>query len=434
MEALFKRRSVVKGLLTRLRKFATTLSEDTCQDEVVERLRRAKDLLQKFTDIEDEIFTTNPLETSEVEEFEEQYYQVVATLNKWLRLKTLSSTNQFNDSLINTSHVSNNDFKLPRVNIASFSGDYREWQGFFDLFNKMVHENKGLSAAQKFQYLKGLLKGEANNLVKHLTATEANYIEAFHKLCKRYDRKSLTANSFIKLFMEQPAIRNVNSSSIRNLLDTSDEATRGLKALGEETESKDPWLLYILFNKLDDESKQLWMRHIVDQDFPTLESFYDFLANRADELEGINCSNKSQPTRSNSVVKGFHLKPEVKVTCPVCQTNDHQLFECSKFKAMDVTARREMIKTEGRCFNCLNNNHSVYNCRSFKKCRLCFKKHHSLLHISDTSNDKSFTDKTSATSSLHQPESEKTSPQSKSLPSTSSADNTTSSSYNIEAP
>ena len=40
----------------------------------------------------------------------------------------------------------------------------------------------------------------------------------------------------------------------------------------------------ILFHKLDDWSKQLWMRNTDDQEFPALQTFYDFLATKTVSL------------------------------------------------------------------------------------------------------------------------------------------------------
>lgn len=58
--------------------------------------------------------------------------------------------------------------KLPKINLPHFSGDYKDWPCFRDLFTGSVDNNKQLTTTQKFQHLKSLLRDDAANLVKHI--------------------------------------------------------------------------------------------------------------------------------------------------------------------------------------------------------------------------------------------------------------------------
>lgn len=53
----------------------------------------------------------------------------------------------------------------PQMEIPTFSGNYNCWVSFKDLFNEAIHTNLSMSNAQKMQYLKSKVKGEAERLI-----------------------------------------------------------------------------------------------------------------------------------------------------------------------------------------------------------------------------------------------------------------------------
>ncbi|CAB3221165.1 unnamed protein product, partial [Arctia plantaginis] len=53
---------------------------------------------------------------------------------------------------------------MPKMDIPTFSGSYQQWISFKDLFCEAIHHNKSLPNAQKMQYLKAKLRGEADKL------------------------------------------------------------------------------------------------------------------------------------------------------------------------------------------------------------------------------------------------------------------------------
>lgn len=64
---------------------------------------------------------------------------------------------------------------LGRVKIPKFDGGYTNWAAFHDLFETFVNRNNRLSSVQKMQYLRESIGGEAEQLIKHLNITDANY-------------------------------------------------------------------------------------------------------------------------------------------------------------------------------------------------------------------------------------------------------------------
>jgi len=301
-------------------------------------------LMEEFTDLELRIFTLNPDENSDFT-YEENYYTAISSLNNWIRSKNLDqgilNINTTNNATLNGEQ---SQVKLPKIHIPFFSGEYSEWQSFYDMYTSTIHEAPGLNSVQKFQYLKGLLKGEAAVLLRHISITEGNYIGALNKLKERYDRKKHIISTFIRTFIKQPAINTLSAANVKRLMDTSDEVIRGLQALGEIAETRDPWLIYLLMQKLDDKSKALWAEYSAEMINPKFSEF-----RRIDTLETVISSNKRANPKieiKSHIVSGSS-EIKVKVNNPVKESSSvsyqcgmcnqsHSLFCCNEFQELDA--------------------------------------------------------------------------------------------------
>ena len=127
---------------------------------------------------------------------------------------------------------------------------------------------------------------------------------------------------------------------------------------------------------MDVETRKQWELQVSQScdDLPTFKSFQDFLEMRFRALEFVEPTTNSKPKGNPKVL---HVVSTM--SCPHC-SEDHLLCHCKKFAKEDVDQRRHMVKTLGLCFNCLRSNHLIMNCRVPIKCRICHKKHHTLLH------------------------------------------------------
>ncbi|GFW71559.1 uncharacterized protein TNCV_2309941 [Trichonephila clavipes] len=222
-------------------------------------------------------------------EFEQRYFDLKLKFQN--KIDAIDASRSINVSGQNISIAiptkqSNANFRLPKLNIPVFSGKFEDWINFKDLFVTAVYSQTSLGNIQKFQYLKGLLSDESAFLIKHIPLSNESYEEAWGKLIDRYDKKKQIVYALIKTFLDQKGISQVNMTNLRNLVDTSDEVLRGLKAFGTEATNKDHWLIQILMQKLDTETKRLWSVKTAEKDFPTLKEFLEFL-NRL-SLSGIS--------------------------------------------------------------------------------------------------------------------------------------------------
>ncbi|GFY65881.1 DUF1758 domain-containing protein [Trichonephila inaurata madagascariensis] len=92
--------------------------------------------------------------------------------------RRVSHPNKTNKSseVIHTRNSDSTEIKLPTLSLPTFSKVTDEWLTFSDLFQAAVI-NHNLTGAQKLQYLKGVLRGDAQKVVQSLPITDA---KVFH--------------------------------------------------------------------------------------------------------------------------------------------------------------------------------------------------------------------------------------------------------------
>ncbi|XP_068144891.1 uncharacterized protein [Drosophila tropicalis] len=192
----------------------------------------------------------------------------------------------------------------------------------------------------------------------------------------------------------------LNSGGIRKLADGADEVIRGLRAL--ECENRDPWLIHVLLAKVDNNTRQAWAEHSESEDYTvTIDSFIKFLLSRGDTLES---SQLSRASHSRRIATTHHVNTETQPLiepCTLCQ-HAHPLSRCEQFRALDAVARHAHVRSANLCFNCLSPNHRIATCHSKNTCRVCQRKHNTLIHAAQQTTGREFRD---SAVRVHQPES-----------------------------
>ena len=85
--------------------------------------------------------------------------------------------------------------KLPRIIMKEFSGNPLDFQSFWDTFAATIDSNTQLSSINKFGYLKGLLRGQAEAAIAGLAMTEDNYKIAVDILKSRFGKVDLIVSA-----------------------------------------------------------------------------------------------------------------------------------------------------------------------------------------------------------------------------------------------
>ncbi|GFY51499.1 integrase catalytic domain-containing protein [Trichonephila inaurata madagascariensis] len=89
---------------------------------------------------------------------------------------------------------------------------------FLDLFRKPLSNNQNLTGAQKLQYLKGLLKGDAQKIAQPLPITDGNFQIAWDLLKERYFHKREILSSLMKKLMNISPITCESHAQILKLV------------------------------------------------------------------------------------------------------------------------------------------------------------------------------------------------------------------------
>ena len=200
-----------------------------------------------------------------------------------------------------------------------------------------MHDNQQLPKVEKLLRLKTLMKGEAIKLIQHLPTTENNYECAWDIVKQRFGNKRILFQTLIDKILDQPYANSSSTSSIKNLLDTSNECVQALNALGLEIEAADPIIARIIIRKLDKEGLLHYEQNTKkSKEIQVLDDVLQFLEQQYRALEAI------QPKRF-----GTFQKHQIKTTsflteqhqCLYCAETSHKTYACTKLLEKSVSDR-----------------------------------------------------------------------------------------------
>lgn len=393
---LIKKRSVFRGRLTKCQNYlnsfknidANTLSSVQVR-EISLRLESLQDLLRKFDDVQTDIENMCPDEDEQLEEREKSetlFYSAISSAQELV----MASSNRKRSSDCSLSKP----VKLPTIQLPTFKGDYLNWLEFKDTFDSLINSDDSMPHINKFHYLRSSLEGSAAVIIKSIEFTSQNYKVAWDLLCLRYDNKQVLINNHLKALFNIDSINKESYKCLRYLIDNVSKNLRALNTLGQPTEKWDALIIHMVSTKLDLNTSRKWEEHKGTlSDLPTLEDFYSFLRTRANVLETTQVTKfersdskqSPQPQSTHRYSKSFMASVDNNNSCLICNQS-HLVYQCPKFKAMNIENRLSEANKLKICHNCLRPGHNAYQCRRKSSCQTCKRKHNSLLHkVSPTS-------------------------------------------------
>nr|XP_012215644.1 PREDICTED: uncharacterized protein LOC105668048 [Linepithema humile] len=311
LKSLNRQRGSMKAKLTSFRLFLETLNDDHNTIEELEiinleqRFEKIKELIANYdacqTEIEqlteddgiDECYTQR-------EEFETKYYEVISKAQKLiydLKPKVEIVDQDLRAQFDHASRDSFQNVKLPQLKLPQFDGSYDKWPKFRDMFCSMIHSDGRIDPIAKFQYLQGLLSGEAAKVLDGLEVSNVNYEAAWELLSKRYQNKNLMIHKHIGEIIEYPRLTKESHEFLRRLVDAIRSHMRALTALEQPVDKWDSLLIYLISDKLDTSSKKEWERERIEhENLPNMEGFLEFLKKRCQLLEKENAENVENHT------------------------------------------------------------------------------------------------------------------------------------------
>ncbi|KAH9643007.1 hypothetical protein HF086_013568 [Spodoptera exigua] len=214
-------------------------------------------------------------------------------------------------------------------------------------------------------------------------------------------------------------LQKESAVNLKALLDTINKNLRALESLGEPVSHWDTLLIYIITNKFDSKTYREWEEYkgCLSRDSKiTFKLFITFIKNRAEILETLelSTSNKhSNPGKHSKHVRTMLAQDSIKSNtydnhkqdngssnkpknCVMCN-GDHKLSSCTQFLSLNNESRLKLLPKYKVCYNCFNHGHYANSCKRFG-CKICRRKHNTLVHV-DIVSKLSKSDQTGASSS-----------------------------------
>lgn len=283
-------------------------------------------------------------------------------------------------------------FKMPPIKLKTFSGKLTDWVEFCVTCESVLTDS--IPEAHRFQYLKNSLEGEPADMIKFIAPTPGAFTTAFDLLKRRYQNKRAIVNSHLQAFFDLQKT-NESISSLKALLNVTNQLTEALKHNDIDTNTWDAWLVYFLTQRLDAANLRYWEDKLNgSRDIPALTTFIEFLETRITIVEttaSYQCNNKAankpnaQPNRQKPLDNRIPIKAgasflniESRFNCFICQ-NKHFAVKCPELVRASPAERKVILDKNSLCENCFHP-HKVEDCPISSCCKKCNGKHHTMLH------------------------------------------------------
>ncbi|KYN22031.1 hypothetical protein ALC57_05586 [Trachymyrmex cornetzi] len=407
MEALTKlraKRTNIKGQITSFIRFVREHNQERTE-QLPERIQRTEDLYNAYNEAQtliaeiklealaardpapsqEELQMLDAELTRERQSVEDAYFEHWAIAKRLVRERqAVQVLPQPGQQVIDNTH--NINVKLPTLQLPQFNGNYDQWLMYKDTFISVIHANTRLTNIQKFQYLRSSLFGDVLQVIHTLETTDDNYVVAWRLITERYENRKLIINKHIKELFELQPVSKSNHVSLRSFIDAVRTHVRALEVLKQPVTHWDTILIYLLIDKLDYATRKDWefeVRKNAPDTMPTLETFMEYLADRAHTLELVEgTKSKTEQVKSmmqKNSTKKVTMAAVPKFKCVYCN-DSHHISKCDRFKALSVSDKLAEVRKRQLCINCMRKGHFKQACMT-SSCRLCSRKHNTMLHI-----------------------------------------------------
>ncbi|XP_065081866.1 uncharacterized protein LOC135704360 [Ochlerotatus camptorhynchus] len=369
--------------------------------QVPVRLEMLNQLYQEFIKVQADIERFDSGDAPLARHFQErnEVESRYCAVKGWLMSQILAEPAPVNETINAQRMPASFHFRLPKIDLPKFDGDYSRWLGFRDTFKSMVHDVPEIPPVAKLQFLLQSLERDARKPYETVDIEADNYGPTWEALLKRYDDQHFLKKQLFRALYDLTPIRKESPEGLHTLVD---DFQRHVKALAKLREAVDTWdtpLVCMLSYKLDSASLRAWEEHSSKMDQVTYANCIEFLYQRIRVLQTVSSEMEHRhtpvkvagtspfrkPQQSRSVANTAVASPRSSLLSCISCSEKHLLVQCPTFQRLSVGQRRELIAQKRLCWNCFKSSHVARNCDSKFSCRLCHERHHTLLHQSQPS-------------------------------------------------
>ena len=335
-----------------------------------------------------------------IEEYKDKLDLVRHKIEVFLTSKTSARAH----SVETDGHTGKKSLKLPKIELRKFSGEIKDWLGFWSQFQR-IHDDPDIEKEDKFQYLiQTTVEGSrAREIVCSFPPTAENYDKAIEGLQSRFGREELLVELYVRELLGL-VVQNASSKnriSPQQLYDRLESHLRSLESLGMTGDKYAAFLFPLVESSLPEDLLRVWLRSVVKPTETTdksgqvyterLNQLLTFLKNEVEGEERILMAqngfqtkqfstgkakeklseSRSVPT-ANDLFSGEVKKPSN--NCVFCKKS-HESKDCYRAQKMQLEEKKNVLKKEGCCFSCFKPGHRAKACKQRVKCIVCGRQH-----------------------------------------------------------
>ena len=272
------------------------------------------------------------------------------------------------------------------VPLPKFDGTYENWRSFKCMFKTVMDRYQGEAPSVKLFHLRDSLVGKAAGAIDQDIINNNDYEAAWALLEETYGDKRVIVSKHIDALFSLPKITDDKAVEFRKLIDTCVKHIEALKNLQLPVDGLgEQMLMNLLAARMDKQTRKAWESQRKAGELPTYAATIAYLKEKCRVLELVEeCSvaeEKVEPHRSVALLVASSLK------CSLCN-RQHGLNVCDQFKEKTVNEKYNHSRRCGLCFNCLKKGHRVAACTSPNSCKICSKRHHTMVHTDEAKKQK----------------------------------------------
>ena len=417
-EVLKKTRTIKNGLLTRcVNRLRAVVGQgaDVQADTVDESRRRARLLLQELDNINvqmDTVLLENYIAREDDEEgvsrptarfvdvesnFEEVTAREIevdklqtgwthdtqpadANANADVLAKTLEALSLITDKLVtprDNASIRTTGMHPPRWN--GQNNNFHSWR----LQLEQYFNSAGISKeADKLMYIL-----HASVLPSRVTASidSCTAMSGPNGVWCRLEEKIPKAAVVQEIIADMEGIRPIRqnaASEMRAVLDRLTDFARRITEIGNESELYSPTVVRIVSSKLEPElyyECERWMRQNHPTEQLSVNRIVEFLRAETEARERLMPAKSTRNENKSSLHHVNGTGTSFTDPCILGCGVHHKFIDCQAFQAMQPAPRRDVIRTDGRCFSCYGR-HRSSDCTRPKRCIECGDRYHKLLN------------------------------------------------------
>ncbi|XP_044167490.1 uncharacterized protein LOC114973695 [Acropora millepora] len=245
-------------------------------------------------------------------EFCEHVYSILAKTD--LRLEegkhgVCKQTPVTNQEISNTGNTESAKVKLPKIELKSFSGNYQEWQGFWDTFQSAVGGNTSIPGIEKFTYLNSCVTSNAESAIPGLPLTADNYNVAVDIPKDRFRKPQLLISNYMDALLKFPSVNSVHETKkLRELLAKIEINIRGLNVLGVESQSFGNLFVPIVMEKILSELRLVVSRKFGSEESLNLDALLSALKTELEARERCIAMKTSGPNVNTAKFEQYRAR------------------------------------------------------------------------------------------------------------------------------